>query len=514
MVKLTRALGIVFAVIMLAGMLLGGCATGASTQTATPAAAQSAAPEATATVAPEPTSEPLAPVELSWYYFGNTPGTGQAAVETALDAYLKDKINATIKFYPLDWNGFATTVGAKSAANEPFDIVFSPSWIGFLDYAAKNVYMDITDLFPKYCPKTKALLGDFVNGGFLNGKQLAIPTLKEMAHTAGFMLNKQLLDKYNLDINTLNTPADLEPMLKVIKENEPDITPFSVDGGSSLATIVPIDPVTGDNSYGVGALSGTTKVMDDFEIPEYVAALRMSRDWYQKGYIDKNAATDAATNSQKTAADRKDGKVFAYVSNTIPGSAAVQSNDKVTWTQKQIMGAVTNLQDMRGSMNSISITSKNPERALMFLELVNNDPIVNNLIAWGIENKNYVVSAPGVIHQIMDSDYVHTNQWVFGNETINFLKDTESPTKWDDIKKFNESAVPEKSMGFAYTKSDDFKSQMDACRLIEGKQYLQYGVSDIDTELPKLITQLKQAGIDDIVASVQAEYDAWLATQK
>lgn len=408
MLKLNKTLALLLALALVIGAM-AGCSTGNPSLAASSSApAQSTAQEST--VAPAPTATPLPPADLTWYYFGNTPGTGQAAVEQAIDDYLKDKINATIKFYPLDWNGFATTVGAKSAANEPFDIVFSPSWIGFTDYAAKNVYLDITDLFPKYCPKTKELLGDFIQGGYLDGKLLAVPTLKEMAHTAGFMLNKQLMDKYSFDIDTIKTAADLEPMLAVIKEKEPDITPFAVDGGGSLATLVPLDPVTGDNSYGVEALAGTTKVMDLFEIPEIVNAMKMSRDWYQKGYIDKNAATDAATNSQKTAADKADGKVFAYVGNTYPGVAALNSNDKVTWVQKQTTDAYTDLQDQRGSMNSISITSKNPERALMFLELVNTDPVVNNLIAWGIENKNYVVSSPGVIHQITDSNYVHTNQ--------------------------------------------------------------------------------------------------------
>jgi putative aldouronate transport system substrate-binding protein len=510
MLRLRKTLAFLFAFALVISSM-AGCSTGDLVATASTPPAQSAAQESSSPSAPAAT--PLPPAELSWYYFGNSPGTGQDAVEQALDDYLKDKINATIKFYPLDWNGFATTVGAKTAANEPFDIVFSASWIGFLDYAAKNVYLDITDSFPKYCPKTGELLGEFIQGGYLDGKLLGIPTMKELAHTFGFMMNKQLMDKYNFDINVLKTPADLEPMLAIIEEKEPDIIPFAVDGGASLASTVSLDPVSGDNSYGVAALAGTTKIMNQYEIPEYADALRMSRDWYLRGYIDKNAATDAATNSQKLAADKTDGKVFACVGSIYPGVAALNSNDKVTWEEKQVTDIYTNLQDQRGSMNSISITSPNPERALMFLELVNTDPVVNNLIAWGIENKNYVVASPGVIHQITDSDYVHGNQWVFGNEMINYLKDTESPTKWDDIRKFNESAIPMKSMGFQWTKADEFKSQIDALRLILGKQYLQYGVSDIDTELPKLITQLKQAGIDDVVASIQSEYDAWLASK-
>lgn len=102
---------------------------------------------------------------------------------------------------------------------------------------------------------------------------------------------------------------------------------------------------------------------------------------------------------------------------------------------------------------------------------------------------------------------------MFGNETINYLKDTESPTKWVDINKFNESAKPLLSMGFQWSKTDDFKNQIDALKLIEDKQRFAYGVSDVDTELPKFVTQLKQAGMDDVIASVQSEFDAWLASK-
>ncbi|WKL01092.1 hypothetical protein Q0F98_30500 [Paenibacillus amylolyticus] len=40
------------------------------------------------------------------------------------------------------------------------------------------------------------------------------------------MVRKDLADKYKLDLTAVKTWADLEPLLKTIKENEPAITPF------------------------------------------------------------------------------------------------------------------------------------------------------------------------------------------------------------------------------------------------------------------------------------------------
>jgi putative aldouronate transport system substrate-binding protein len=520
MYKFKKGLGLLVAAAMLLSLAATGCGSAKTGGGDTAAAVQSADQTQDSAAASTPAAsaaQQLEPVELSWYYLGNTPGEGQAKVETALGDYLKDKINATVRFYPLGWDEFHTKTGAMTAANEPYDITFSPAWIGFADAAAKNSYLDITELFPKYCPETKKLLGDdFLKGGYYNGKLLAIPTNKEKAHSIGLMVNKQLLDKYSLDLNSISTINDLEPMLKTIKDNEPDVIPFMVNSGANIPFLIPqLDYVTGDDTYGVAAKYGDTKLLCPTETAEMADAYKLTRDWYLKGYVYKDAATEAAGgDTKKSQTLENDGKVFAYVANLIPQQAANRSNEKVTWVQKQLIKPRISAKDLGGSMNSISSTSKNPERALMFLELVNTDKTVNNLIAWGIEGTNYTKVSENGIRQDDKSDYVHTNQWIFGNQFLNYLKDTESPTKWEEFLAFNEEAVPDKSLGFVFTKTDDVKTEIAAVRLAYSKTYLWTGCQDVDKELPKLIDQLKKAGVDKIISTVQTEYDVWLASQK
>lgn len=498
-VRLTLALTLAM------GALLSGCGSSGEKP-----AEGNATPEGGGETLPQ-----LEPVKLSWYYFGSSPGNGQAKVEEALNDYLQDKINATIQFYPLGWDEFMTKTGAMAASNEPFDIVFAPSWMGFADNAAKNMYLDITELFPQCMPKTKELLGeDFLKGGYINDRLLAVSTNKEKAHTTGIMFNKQLLDKYGLDVNSIETVNDLEPMLKIIKDAEPDVIPFSVAGGANLLSVLNIDYVSGDDTYPVGARQGDTQIVNIFELPEVVEAFELTRDWYLKGYIPKDAATEAASgDTKKTETLKNDGKVFAYVTNTIPGYAANKSTDKVTWIQKEMTPPVMSNKDLGGSMNAISATSKNPERALMFLELVNTDPVVNNLINWGIEGVHYTKVSDNVIHTIDNSDYMHQNQWIFGNQFINYLKDTESPTKWKEYEEFNAAAIADKSLGFKFTRAEELKTEIAAAKLVFSKVYFQFGAQDVETELPKVIEQFKKAGIDKIIATMQEEYDEWLAKQ-
>ena len=56
---------------------------------------------------------------------------------------------------------------------------------------------------------------------------------------------------------------------------------------------------------------------------------------------------------------------------------------------------------------------------------------------------------------------------------------------------------------------------MTACANVVAQYYtpLMYGEVDIESTLPKFQADLKNAGIDEIIAEKQAQLDAWLAEQ-
>ena len=54
---------------------------------------------------------------------------------------------------------------------------------------------------------------------------------KEITQSKAFTMRKDIVEKYNIPVETIKTMDDLEPYLKTIKENEPDITPNFVAGG-------------------------------------------------------------------------------------------------------------------------------------------------------------------------------------------------------------------------------------------------------------------------------------------
>jgi putative aldouronate transport system substrate-binding protein len=168
-----------------------------------------------------------------------------------------------------------------------------------------------------------------------------------------------------------------------------------------------------------------------------------------------------------------------------------------------------------GSMQAISSTSENPERALMFLELFNTDPALNNLINFGIDGTHYVKVSDSVIKAGPDNaKYNPGTGWAFGNQFINFLWDNEDPAKWANFKAFNDAALPTKTLGFVFDPTP-VKTEIAQCANTwdEFIPAMETGTVDPETMLPKAIEALKAAGGDKIVAEKQKQLDAWLAAK-
>lgn len=446
---------------------------------------------------------------LSWYYFGFDAGPGTAEVIEKMNEYIVPRIGARIEMVPLDWEPFLTQTNVKLAANEPYDIVFNPIWIDFLDGISRNKYKDITELFPKYAPKTHALLGTASLSGAFNGVQYAVPTLKEIAESYGILFNKQVLDRLGLSVANVKKIEDIVLLLTAVAQRAPDILPFDASG-LQLTRLVELDYILGDDTIPIVTNVDGTNVMFATEVPAYVNALKVTQQLFKSGVISADAVVmDQAR--MKTL--KQEGKVFATVSGLIPGMGASQSNDKVTWVQVDITKPKVSNKSMRGSMNGISSTSRNAEKALAFLDLMNTDKYLNNLWAFGIEGKHYTKLSENVIQRIPNSGFSHDWQWAFANQFLNYLKHDEDPNKWNNIAAFNDKAVRVKSLGFDLDLSKHANA-VQAIKLAYSEAGLAFKDVPVEQSIQELHRRVNAAGGQELIAYVQAEYTKFLSRKK
>ena len=459
-----------------------------------------------------------APYEVVWYVIGNGTPPDIQAVTDAANKYLADKnLDATLKLVTFDWGTYDGKMQQIIASQQPFDISFTASWTNnFRLNSTRGAFLDISKLGPQYMPKIWAALGDsFISGSAIEGKNFGLPANKEKAHNWGFLIRSDLVKKYNLDVSKLKKFEDIEPLLKVIKQKEPEVYPLEAIVGENPARGLDLDNFADDN-LGIGLKNdnSSSKVLFLPETAEAKALYNTMHKFYLAGYSRKDSAAVTDFN-----ADEKAGKIFAALKSLKPGKDAEMTlSTGQPWIQVDITPVVMTNRETIGSLQAISRTSKNPQKAMQVLELFNSDPYFNNLINWGIEGKHYLktdkMDATGVamIKAGPDKDkYNVGTPWMFGNTFINYLDVSENPKKAKMFLDYNAKALPLKSLGFDFDIAK-VKNEVTAIKNVwaEFMPGLETGSVDPAVELPKALAKFKASGIDKVIAEAQKQYDAWL----
>jgi putative aldouronate transport system substrate-binding protein len=345
-----------------------------------------------------------------------------------------------------------------------------------------------------------------------------------MATSYGFDVQKELADKYHFDWKNAKTFEDLEPYLDAVKKGEPNKIPLEYSTTADI--FVGAAPLYGFDIIGDQKMPGWVrlndkdlKVVNQYETPEFKNLIMQSRKWYEKGYFRKDAAT-----TKEIAADRK----AARYTMAMPAYQTLDSledplNDGglkaitgVEWYRKRFTNLIITTDRAAATITAISRTSKNPERAMMFLELMNSDPQVANLLNFGIEGKHYKKISDTRIERIKDSGYDPNFPWVFGNNLLLWKTESDAADaadaadateKWDQL---NKSANLSPILGFTFN-MEAVKSEIAQCQVVID-QYLSAlttGTADPDKIQPEFIDKLKKSGVDKVIAEKQKQLDEW-----
>jgi len=511
------------ALLLAACLVVAGCgsnngkggASGGAANTNEPAANQPAAN----TPANEPADEQPAASDLKPYTVTlRYPGSEQEdekKVEEAMNKILTEKINATIDIQPIDWGAWEDKLNLMFSSGEKSDIVFTASWQGYGLNVAKGGFLPLDDLLKQHGKEILETLNPaFLEAAQIGGKTYAIATNKELGSHAGVIMRKDLIDKHKLDVSNVKTMADLEPLLQTIKDKEPQVTPFYVMESIMPAQFFADVDAAGDvTAPGVVSKTGTeTTFKEQFEMPEFVNDVKLTHKWLKNGLVNKDAATTKTLPEEML----KAGKIFAYASPLKPGKdKEVESATGVPLIQVDITKPVVTTGDATGSMLAISKTSADPERAMMVINLLHSDKELLNLLVFGIENVHYKKVSDNVIENLDRDSYNPGNNWMMGDQFLNYLGSNEDPEKWEKFKAYNDSVVKSPVLGFLFN-ADPVKNELAQIANVN-KQYFNAIVSggvDPDKYIPEYLDKLKKAGSEKVIAEKQRQFDEFMAAKK
>lgn len=448
--------------------------------------------------------------EINWYLMAD-PQTDVHSVEEKVNEYLKDKINATVKITCLSSAQYKQKMGTMINANEYFDLCFVSRWmLDYVNNSRSGAFCALNDYFDTYL---KDIISEYsqevIDCSSVDGTLYALPVNKEMATQYGWVYRKDLADKYGIDMTQYKSFEELEPVLKLIKENEPDIK-YPMDWSSDTAPerlYVYEKFIYKDGTY------PDDHTVNVYETPKFKKACETARDFYEKGYVrpDVLTATDMLQRMQS-------GKTFVILQSLKPGKAKELFKESAyEFEQAEVTEPIIDYLAGTGSMQAISSTSKNPARVARFLNLLNTDPYLKNLIVHGIEGKHYKKIDENTVEPIPNSGYdLYSVSWAIGNVFLDYLTPSEEPDKLARLKEFNDSAKTAKVNKFILPENDERDRKLSEISKVAAKykNQLIMGVVDPDTTLPEFISALDDVGIDDMLEEIQTEYEAYLKTLK
>ncbi|MEH7418022.1 ABC transporter substrate-binding protein [Neobacillus drentensis] len=457
--------------------------------------------------------------EVNMVFFTTEIPKDLKLVQDEINKISEEKIKVRVKLTPINIGNYVQQMNLMLSSNEKADLMLVTSFFGYTSQVAKGQLLSLDDLVDKYGTDIKkAMDPDYLNAAKVSGKLYAVPTLRDMAGAPGINMRKDLVDKYNIDINKIKTLDDVESALKTIKENEKGITPIVPFQPGAQPTVVYnwFDPL-GDTMGVLPNYDNNMKVVDLYETDEYEQFVKTMRRWYQEGLTLKNATTNADPGTSLV----KSNVGFSYFSPQKPGIALQESQI----TAKPIVTTslskpVTTTSAVTTMMWGIPQSSQVPEAAMKFLNLMYGNKDIVNLLDWGIEGKHYVKVSDNVIKypdgvNAGNNGYNLNMSFAMGNSFLSYVFEGNNPNLWSETEEFNKSAIKSKALGFNFD-SSSVKTEVTAVTNVVGKYALglESGVLDPNKSLPEFIKGLKAAGIDKIIAEKQKQLDEWAKTQK
>lgn len=450
---------------------------------------------------------------IKMYQIGDAPDNLDTLLENA-NKIIGEKADAKLDIQYLGWGEYADKMNVIVNSGETYDIAFASNYI--LN-AQKGAYADLTELYKKEGKDLyDALDPAYIKGNTVNGKIYAVPVSANVTSAQHFAFNGPLLEKYNIDISNVKSLEDLEPALKVIKEKSPETVPFAI--GKNYGVSANFDfPISTEYPFVIDLDGDTSQIKFVYEIESYIEKLRTMHKYYLAGYIPQDVATSDTT--YDLAADtwfvREETVGPADYGDSLLTRVAGHDIKIRRYTDFYKKNPTTQVANF-----VISSTSKNKEKAMQVLALLNTDKELLNGLVYGPEGVNWEkVSGSEDRVKILppyNEGMSHMSGWNTGNNWNLYINETVTDEQVAESKKILAEAKDSPALGFIFD-PQPVKAELSAVANTL-KQYMpaiNTGTVDPDVEIPKMMEKLKSEGAyEKVFKELQKQYDAFLSTAK
>ena len=469
------------------------------------------------------------PVKLTGYLLGDRPA-GMDDVLMEINKKMSEDINTTIEVNYIGWADLDSKYPLLLAAGDKIDWIYTANWCSYTDQASKNAFYEIKDnMLEKYMPRYWAAISkDALKEAKVNGKVYMLPGSEAVKTLQGIIIREDLRKKYN--VPEINKFSELEPYLEAIKKNEPDMIPINGSGDYDKSYLISsfiseYKNILSNDSQLVYKWEDENpviqKITDPAILPDYKKAATVIKSWYDKGYINRNIYANKIQ-SQDAFTQGKSGIAFT---NLEAGQDVMVKAAENKWDIKFIptltkdgkSEANTNLSDAV----AISAKTNYPERTMMALDLIMEDPEYVYLDYFGIDGKNYIIkdgkiALPDGVKAEENTYPIDAAGFWFVDKSL-FKPLASTPQQVIDIKTNIDQLLKRNVLGSFSVDMANIKTEVANLLSINTQYYspIQIGmVNDVDAAFKILDEKMNAASIDKVIKELQEQINKYLAAQK
>ena len=457
-------------------------------------------------------------------------------VEAAINEITVEEIGTEVELYTVEIGSYAQQMNLKMSGGEQLDcmLTFPGGSAAYASVTSQGVFMPLDELLNSYGQELKATVGESIlKATTYQGKLCGIPAYYDVAESVMWYMRKDLLEKYELteQAQSVKNFSDMEAVLTVIAENEPNIAPISNSylGGAIITTSdqyflegfdkpVQFDRL-GDNTLQfavVDIAKDPASIVNAYGSETYMETMKIVRDWYNKGLVYKDASITQEAGTSLV----KSGSVFSFFTVGNPTElASKEAAAGYELVQVEISPGILSAINFKNFVWGITQNSEEPEAAMRFLNMMYTDERIVNLLNYGIEDVHYVDNGDGTISfpegvTRDNTGYFTFTYWFYGNGFIRKVWEGNDPELLAQREQVLKESPMSSLIDFSFDASEYAMETTQITNVInQYRPSIESGSVDPETEIPKFLEALSAAGGDDYLAAYQEQLDAYYAAK-
>lgn len=447
-------------------------------------------------------------VTVKWCIAANTQSDKDKVVEE-MNKILRERYSLELDLEIIPNGEFANRMQLMSTSGEDYDLVFTSSWLNkYADCVAKETFLPLSDLLASDAGELlrSVLPEGLTDVAVVKGEFYAIPNYQLQYSQAAFYIQKDLVEKYELDVDSVKSIRDLEPFMEQIRDNEEGIWPIMGSGYSNPDKWLYHGYFDRFNSYaGVLLDDDEFKVQVVDQMEKMAENDKLVNEYFKRGFIRSDQAT-VVDDTADLAANR-----YAIICRgAVPGAdaqfSATQGEEYISITVGEPAKSYTAGIE---TMTAINVNSKNPEAAIKMLGVLWSDKEIYNMMTYGLEGVHYKKLSENRIELIPDSGYCLSGyEWSFGNQFNAWLLPGQADDVWEVTKANNAAAPVSHLSGFTFD-ATNVKTELAQLDSVKAEYSGYLWADNYDEYIAERFAKMEKAGLSTVIAEAQRQVDEW-----